>query len=127
MFLSKLIKPVKQWDTTAHAGFTTGTPWMRVNEDFKDGWNVADQEEDPNSVLHYWRRMIAVRKANPVLVSSSLRWPGSSLTLADAQVHGNFLLLDRANPCVFAYKRKWEGVKALVILSFAPGDRKSVV
>ncbi|KAL8291593.1 hypothetical protein RQP46_001851 [Phenoliferia psychrophenolica] len=93
-----------QWDTSPHAGFTTGKPWMRVNEDFKDGWNVADQEKDSESVLSYWKQMLQVRKSNPVLV------------------HGEFTLLDRENPCVFAYTRKWDGVTALVILSFAPGE-----
>ncbi|KAM0745693.1 glycoside hydrolase family 13 protein [Meredithblackwellia eburnea MCA 4105] len=90
-----------QWDLTPNAGFTTGTPWMRVNEDYKEGWNVESQEKDPRSVLNYWRKMISVRKANPVLV------------------HGKFILLDATSPTIFAYLRHWEGVKALVILSFS--------
>ncbi|KAK4701661.1 hypothetical protein P7C70_g4567, partial [Phenoliferia sp. Uapishka_3] len=93
-----------QWNNKPHAGFTTGKPWMRVNDDFADGWNVEDQLDNPDSVLNYWTKVLKVRKANPVLV------------------HGDFTLLDRANPCIFAYLREWKGSKALIVLSFTPGE-----
>ena len=57
-----------QWDTSAHAGFTTGTSWMRVNDDYKD-CNVAAQVDDPDSVLGFWKRALQTRKAHDVLVS----------------------------------------------------------
>lgn len=51
-----------QWDAGEHAGFTEGTPWIKVNPNYKE-INVTDQENDPDSVLNYYRRLIAVRKS----------------------------------------------------------------
>lgn len=52
-----------QWSTDESAGFSTnGKTWMRVNDSYKDGINVADEEEDPQSVLHFYRKMLAFRK-----------------------------------------------------------------
>jgi oligo-1,6-glucosidase len=55
-----------QWDSTDQAGFTTGTPWMRVNEDYKE-WNVATQLKTNDSVLAFWKQALKVRKANNIL------------------------------------------------------------
>ncbi|SCX43159.1 oligo-1,6-glucosidase [Klenkia marina] len=55
-----------QWDATAHAGFTTGEPWIAVNPDHVE-WNVAAQREDPHSVLAHHRALIALRHANRTL------------------------------------------------------------
>ena len=52
-----------QWNGEEHAGFTTGTPWLKVNPNYKK-INVADQEKDENSVLHYYRKLVAVRKSD---------------------------------------------------------------
>ncbi len=51
-----------QWDNTEHAGFTTGTPWMKVNPNYKE-INVRSQEQDENSVLNYYRKLVATRKS----------------------------------------------------------------
>lgn len=51
-----------QWSDTENAGFTTGTPWLKVNEKYH-AINVADQEKDPDSVLQYYRKLIALRKS----------------------------------------------------------------
>ena len=56
-----------QWDTGPHAGFTTGTPWMKVNPNYTK-INVEHALADSASVFHYYRRLIQLRKANPVLV-----------------------------------------------------------
>lgn len=58
----------RQWDSTRNAGFTTGTPWMRVHDDFRV-WNVQRQMWDPESVWSFWRRALGMRKAHQVLVS----------------------------------------------------------
>ena len=50
-----------QWDGTANAGFTTGTPWMDVNENYT-AINVAQQEDDPDSILNFYRKAIRLRK-----------------------------------------------------------------
>ena len=51
-----------QWNDQENAGFTTGTPWLKVNSNYKE-INAASQENDPDSVLNYYRRLTAVRKA----------------------------------------------------------------
>ncbi len=50
-----------QWDSSENAGFTAGTPWFYVNENYKD-INVARQDKDPNSILNFYRRAIRLRK-----------------------------------------------------------------
>lgn len=88
-----------QWDTTFNAGFTTGTPWISVNENYKTV-NAAAQEKDANSVLNYFRSMVKLRKENPVLV------------------YGKYTLLDEKNPDVYAYTRELNGKKLLMLLNF---------
>ena len=56
-----------QWDDSDNAGFTTGMPWKRVNENHKV-INVAAQDKDPNSILNHFRKMTQLRKDNSVLV-----------------------------------------------------------
>ena len=56
-----------QWDSSKNAGFTKSKPWIPLNNNFKM-INVTDQEEDPHSILQYYRKMIAFRKANKTLV-----------------------------------------------------------
>ncbi|MET0600717.1 MAG: DUF3459 domain-containing protein, partial [Baekduia sp.] len=48
------------WDAPANGGFTTGTPWLPVVD--PSAANVADQERDPNSLLHLYRDLIALRR-----------------------------------------------------------------
>lgn len=52
-----------QWNGSENAGFTTGTPWLKVNPDYKN-INAAKQDQDPESVLSFYRSLIALRK-NP--------------------------------------------------------------
>lgn len=51
-----------QWNDRENAGFTTGTPWLKVNSNYRE-INVEKQEQDPDSVLNYYRRLVAVRKS----------------------------------------------------------------
>lgn len=88
-----------QWDNTKNAGFTTGTPWIRVTPNYTT-INAAAQETDPNSTLNYFRQIVKLRKTNPVLI------------------YGKYTLLDRKNPDVYAYTRELDGVKYLVLLNF---------
>jgi oligo-1,6-glucosidase len=61
-----------QWSTAPNAGFTDGEPWMGVNPDFTE-INVEDQLNDPDSVFHYYRRLIAYRKQHPDLIYGEYR------------------------------------------------------
>ncbi len=88
-----------QWDGSLNAGFSNGTPWLQVNKNYTV-INQAAQEKDPNSVLHYFRKTVALRKNNPVLV------------------YGKYTILDKDNPAVYAYTREWQGKTFLVILNF---------
>lgn len=88
-----------QWNNTANGGFTTGTPWIKTNDNYKT-INASAQEKDPNSVLNYFRKVVKLRRENPVLV------------------YGKYTLLDKANPDVYAYTRELDGRKILVLLNF---------
>ena len=52
-----------QWSDAANAGFTTGTPWLKVNPNYTS-INAADQQNDPDSVRSFYKKLIALRK-NP--------------------------------------------------------------
>ena len=51
-----------QWNDRENAGFTSGTPWMKVNSNYKE-INVEKQEQDKDSVLNYYRKLLSVRKS----------------------------------------------------------------
>lgn len=89
-----------QWDKTANGGFSTGKPWIKVNPNFETV-NVAAEDADPNSILNYFRKAVKLRKENQVLV------------------YGNYTLLDKANPYVYAYTRTEGNKKVLVVLNFS--------
>jgi len=88
-----------QWNATAHAGFSTRTPWLKVNPDFIQV-NAGVQESDPNSVLNYFRQLVKLRKQHKILV------------------YGKYTLLDKDNPRIYAYLREWQGDKLLIMLNF---------
>ena len=96
------------WTAGSSAGFTTGTPWIRVNPDHATV-NVDAAERDTSSVLHYFRRMVQLRKAEPTLV------------------YGAYRLLDRDNPEVFAYTRSLSGRTLMVALSFSTAGGRTAL
>lgn len=52
-----------QWTSGENAGFTKGTVWLKINPDYKE-INVEDQENNPDSVLNYYRKLVALRKSD---------------------------------------------------------------
>ncbi|MBS1511298.1 MAG: alpha-glucosidase [Bacteroidetes bacterium] len=88
-----------QWDNTTNAGFTTGTPWIKVNPNYTT-INAAAQEKDSSSCLNYFRKLTQIRRDNLALV------------------YGKYTLLDKDNPDAYAYTREWNGKKILVLLNF---------
>ena len=56
-----------QWDNTPNGGFSTGKPWMDVNDNYQE-INVAQNEADPDSVLNFYRKLIAFRKHNDTII-----------------------------------------------------------
>ena len=61
-----------QWDDSENAGFTTGKPWFYVNQNYHE-INAAKQEADPNSLLNFYRKAIALRKSLPVVKDGKYR------------------------------------------------------
>ncbi len=89
-----------QWDSSENAGFTTGKPWFAVNENYKT-INVAQQEADPDSILNFYRKAIALRKALPVVKEGIYK--------------EHFAL----SPKLYCYSRKTETQALLVYCSFS--------
>ncbi|PSP26720.1 glucohydrolase [Halobacteriales archaeon QH_2_65_14] len=114
-----------QWSTDENGGFTTGDPWLKVNPNHPE-INVETARGNPGSIWEYYRRLIELRKAHPVLV------------------YGRYELLAGDHPRIYAYERigdgeqvsdsgpdsddegsgdgQWDDERALVVLNFS-GDR----
>lgn len=60
-----------QWDNSPNAGFTTGKPWLGMNENNPD-INVATEEQDENSVLNFYKKLIDFRQDSPALNGGDL-------------------------------------------------------
>ena len=88
-----------QWNDKKNAGFTEGTPWIMVNPNYTE-INAEKEMADPDSVFHYYRKLIALRRSS--------EW-------SDLIVYGHYELLAPEDPYVFAYIREYEGQKLLVI------------
>ena len=89
-----------QWDHTENSGFTTGTPCFYVNPNYPE-INVAQQEQDPNSILNFYRKAIRLRKELPVVR------------------HGSYREHFAVNGKVYCYSRQMPGQKLLVLCSFS--------
>lgn len=88
-----------QWDGGEHAGFTSGTPWLRINRNYTK-INMAVQRNDPDSVRSFYRKMIALRAGSTVLKSGGFR-------------------LVRASGKQFIYERGQDGKNYRVMLNFS--------
>jgi oligo-1,6-glucosidase len=88
-----------QWDNSPQAGFTNGTPWIPVNPNYR-AINVEQAQQDQNSILHYYRKLIVLRRQHPILV------------------YGDYHLLVPEHTQIYAYLRHWEEETLLVILNF---------
>ena len=97
-----------QWNDGENAGFTTGTPWLRCNDNYKE-INVEKQVNDPESVLSYYKKLIKVRKND---------------ALKDALVYGEFVPVFEEHETVFAFYRKGEEHTVMVLLNFGTEEEK---
>jgi oligo-1,6-glucosidase len=89
-----------QWDDTDHAGFTTGTPWIKVNPNFKE-INAEKAVKDENSVFHYYKKLIQLRKQHDVIV------------------YGSYEIILEEHKEIYAYTRTLGDEKLLVITNFS--------
>ncbi len=92
-----------QWDASPNGGFTDRTPWIMVNPNARE-INVAAAIRDPDSVLHYYRALLALRRERDVLR------------------YGDFSLLLQEHPQVFAYARTFEGQQIRIYCNFTDRD-----
>ena len=88
-----------QWTKGENAGFTTGTPWVPVNPNYPE-INAEAALADENSVFHYYRKLIELRKTYDVFR------------------RGTFTLLDPENEKIFAYTRDTDQEHMLVVCNF---------
>lgn len=88
-----------QWNDGTNAGFTDGTPWIKVNPNYKK-INVKNEIDDPDSIFNYYRKLIQIRRENPIVV------------------YGKYDLILKNDEQIFAYTRTFENKKLLVICNF---------
>jgi glucan 1,6-alpha-glucosidase len=93
-----------QWDNSAHAGFTTGTPWLHVNPNYPE-INVKQSLADEDSVFYTYKKLIELRKEHAIVV-----W-------------GEYELIEETAEEVFAYYREFSGEKWLVVANFSESNQ----
>ncbi len=89
-----------QWSDDPNAGFTTGVPWNPIPSTYKT-YNVADELKDPNSILRWYKGLLALRRANPALLD------------------GEYIALNQDDPNVLSYVRKAKNDTVLVIINMS--------
>lgn len=93
-----------QWDSSSHAGFTDGAPWLPATANYPT-INAALQRDDEGSVFHHYRRLIALRHDEPVV----------SL--------GDFTMLLPDDEHVYAFTRHLDGATLLVVVNLSPDEQ----
>lgn len=88
-----------QWNDNQNAGFTSGIPWIKVNDNYKE-INVKNAIDDQTSILHYYKKLIKLRKEYPIII------------------YGSYHLLFPNHKDIFAYVRKWRDERLLIISNF---------
>ena len=88
-----------QWSDAQYAGFSTAVPWFYVNDNYEK-INVAAQEDDPNSLLNFYRKLLRFRKETPVAL-----W-------------GDYKEHRPEDKKLYVYERRYQGQRLLVVCSF---------
>ncbi len=94
-----------QWDDSENAGFTKGSPWIMVNPNYVD-INAESERQDPDSVFSYYKKLIALRKQEKVIV------------------YGTYRLLEPDREDLYVYTRTLDDEKLLVICNFTKEETK---
>ena len=89
-----------QWNDTANAGFTPGTPWLPVPPSYK-AHNVESELKDPSSILNVYRRVLSLRHTNQALLD------------------GNYIALNESDSNVLSYLRTYKNEAVLVVLNMS--------
>lgn len=91
-----------QWEESENAGFTTGTPWIKVNPNYEEV-NVANNLENPNSIFYHYKQLIDFRRKSE---------------LSDTIIYGDFEMLFEEHEHLFAYKRMSKTHEIIVLCNF---------
>lgn len=94
-----------QWDNTPNAGFTKGIPWLPVPASYQTH-NVASEKADPNSVLNFYKNVLALRHTNAALLD------------------GDYVAVNQNDPNVYSYLRRYKNHAVLVVLNMSPNPQK---
>ena len=94
-----------QWNATENAGFSSATPWLPVPPSYKTH-NVASEEKNPDSVLGFYQKLLALRHQNKALLD------------------GDYIPLNQMDNNVLAYGRKYKGETVVVVLNMSPAAQK---
>ena len=89
-----------QWNTAPNAGFTTGIPWLPVPMTYETH-NVESEKKDPNSILNFYKKLLALRHSNPALLD------------------GDYVALNQDDANVYSYLRRYKGQAVLVVLNMS--------
>jgi len=92
-----------QWNDEPQGGFTTGTPWLKVNPNYTE-INVEKALKDPDSIYHYYKKLIQLRKENQTLI------------------YGNYDLLVENDDKIYAYTRKLEDETFVILTNLFPEE-----
>ena len=88
------------WSGEKNGGFTTGTPWIGANPNYPRV-NAEAELADPDSVFNYYKKLIALRHANPIIV------------------YGTFHPLMEDSDVIYAYDRRLDGKTLRVLCNFS--------
>jgi alpha-glucosidase len=89
-----------QWNDTPNAGFTTSIPWLPVPMTYQTH-NVEAEKKDPNSILNFYKNLLALRHTNPALLD------------------GDYVAVNQNDPNVYSYLRRYKGQAVLVVLNMS--------
>lgn len=93
-----------QWNASAQAGFTTGTPWINVNPNYTT-INAEAALADPDSIFYYYQKLIALRHTTPIIV------------------YGTFRGLLEDSETIYAYERVMDGQTLTVACNFTDQEQ----
>ena len=108
-----------QWSGDENAGFTTGTPWIALNPNYKE-INADSERRDPDSVYNFYRKLIRLRKEYPVFIDGKfeLLLPEDEQIFAYTRTDGEHQILVAANftgePAQCPVWKEWEGAQVLI-------------
>ncbi len=94
-----------QWNDTPNAGFTTGIPWLPIPITYKK-YNVAAELKDPNSILNWYKGLLALRHKDKALLD------------------GDYIALNQDDPNVLSYLRRYQDDAVLVVINMSANPQK---